>query len=119
MNLVQTVEQENGTTRTLDFASGDEVRVHVRIKDGEKVRVQVFEGTVISIKGTGSRAMFTVRKMSFGTGVERIFPLQSPSLEKIEVKTRHVVRRARLYYLRNLKGKAARLKEQIHTQAQA
>lgn len=111
MNLVQSVEQEIVAGRTVDFAPGDDVRVHVRIKDGEKIRVQVFEGTVISIKGTGSRTMFTVRKVSFGTGVERIFPVFSPTVEKVEVKVRHVVRRARLYFLRGLAGKAARLKE--------
>lgn len=112
MNTLQKIEQETVSDRSLNFAPGDEVRVSVRIKDGEKVRIQAFEGTVISIKGTGSRTMFVVRKVSFGVGVERIFPLHSPSIEKIETRTRHSVRRARLYYLRGLKGKAARLKEQ-------
>ncbi|HNH50093.1 MAG TPA: 50S ribosomal protein L19, partial [Myxococcota bacterium] len=75
MNLLQTVEQENITKRDVVLRPGDEVRVHVRIKDGEKVRIQVYEGTIISMKGTGTRSMFTVRKVSFGVGVERIFPL--------------------------------------------
>ena len=111
MNILQSIEQNVGTDRTLNFAPGDDVRVHVQIKDGEKSRTQIFEGIVISIKGTGSRTMFVVRKMSFGVGVERIFPLHSPSVEKVEVRTHHAVRRSRLYYLRDLKGKAARLKE--------
>lgn len=114
MNTLELVEQENGNARKIDFAPGDEIRVHVRIKDGEKTRVQVFEGTVISIKGTGSRTMFIVRKMSFGVGVERIFPLHSPNIEKIDLKVRHAVRRARMYYLRGLTGKAARLKEAVN-----
>ncbi len=111
MNLLQTVEQENITKRDVALRPGDEVRVHVRIKDGEKVRIQVYEGTIISLKGTGTRSMFTVRKVSFGVGVERIFPLYSPTLEKVEVKVRHSVRRSRLYFLRGRFGKAARLKE--------
>ncbi|HNC96737.1 MAG TPA: 50S ribosomal protein L19 [Myxococcota bacterium] len=111
MNLLQTVEQENITKRDVVLRPGDEVRVHVRIKDGEKVRIQVYEGTIISMKGTGTRSMFTVRKVSFGVGVERIFPLYSPTLEKVEVKVRHAVRRSRLYFLRGRFGKAARLKE--------
>jgi large subunit ribosomal protein L19 len=109
MNLLQTVEQENITKRDVVLRPGDEVRVHVRIKDGEKVRIQVYEGTIISMKGTGTRSMFTVRKVSFGVGVERIFPLYSPTLEKVEVKVRHAVRRSRLYFLRGRFGKAARL----------
>lgn len=111
MNIVQQIEQEQLTDRNLDLRPGDDLRVHFRIKDGEKVRVQVYEGTLISIKGTGTRTMLVVRKISFGVGVERLFPLHSPSIEKIEIKTRHTVRRARLYYLRNLAGKAARLKD--------
>ena len=90
---------------------GDTVRVHVRITEGEKTRIQVFEGTVIRLREGGPRSTFTVRKVSFGIGVERVFPLYSPWLEKIEVKSRHQVRRAKLYFLRERMGKKARLKE--------
>ena len=90
---------------------GDTVRVHVRITEGEKTRIQVFEGTVIRIREGGPRSTFTVRKVSFGIGVERVFPLFSPWLEKIEVKSRHQVRRAKLYFLRERMGKKERLKE--------
>jgi large subunit ribosomal protein L19 len=113
MNLVEQVEQELGSARKLEFAPGDEIRVHVKIKEGDKTRIQIFEGTVISIKGTGSRTMFIVRKMSFDVGVERIFPLYSPTIDKIDLKVRHSVRRARIYYLRGRAGKAARLKELV------
>ena len=90
---------------------GDTVRVHVRIQEGGKSRIQVFEGTVIAKKHTGPGETFTVRKMSFGIGVERIFPTHSPNVSKVEIKSRHRVRRAKLYYLRDLTGKRARLKE--------
>ena len=90
---------------------GDTVRVHVRIKEGAKTRIQVFEGTVIRIRRGGPRTTFTVRKVSFGVGVERVFPFYSPWLEKVEIKSRHKVRRAKLYYLRERRGKSARLKE--------
>ena len=90
---------------------GDTVRVHVRIKEGAKTRIQVFEGTVIAMKNAGIRATITVRKISNGVGVERIFPIHSPVVEKIEIKSRHRVRRAKLYYLRQLRGKKARLAE--------
>ena len=91
--------------------SGDTVRVHVRVREGDKERVQVFEGVVIGIRRGGPRASFTVRKVSFGQGVERIFPLHSPTIQKIEVTRSAKVRRAKLYYLRDLKGKAARMKD--------
>ncbi len=94
-----------------DFIPGDTVRVHVKIKEGEKERIQVFEGVVIARKHGGVRETFTVRKISFGVGVERIFPLHSPSIDKIEVVRRGRVRRAKLYYLRKLRGKAARIRE--------
>ena len=90
---------------------GDTVRVHVRIKEGSKERVQIFEGTVIARKHGGTRETITVRKISNGVGVERIFPLNAPVVAKIEVKSRHQVRRAKLYYLRALRGKKARLTE--------
>ena len=90
---------------------GDSVRVHVRIKEGAKSRIQVFEGTVIAKKHSGPAETFTVRKMSFGIGVERVFPAYSPNIDKVEIKSRHRVRRAKLYYLRGLAGKKARLRE--------
>ncbi len=94
-----------------DFAPGDTIRVHVRVVEGGRERVQVFEGVVIARDGGGLRATFTVRKVSFGVGVERIFPLHAPIIQKIEVKRRGDVRRAKLYYLRDRVGKATRIKE--------
>jgi large subunit ribosomal protein L19 len=91
--------------------SGDKVRVHVRITEGDKTRIQVFEGIIIAIHNKTLSSSFTVRKVSYGVGVERVFPLYSPSIDKVEVVSKHVVRRSRLFYLRDLKGKAARLKE--------
>ncbi len=115
MDLIQTIERENLAARAekrpnVDVRPGDTVRVHARIKEGDKSRIQVFEGTVIRIRRGGPRTTFTVRKISGGIGVERIFPASSPNVEKIEVTARHKVRRAKLYFLRNLRGKAARLK---------
>ena len=95
------------------FRSGDAVRVHVKIREGEKERIQVFEGVVIRRRGAGAGATFTVRKISYGVGVERIFPVESPSVTKIEIKSRGHVRRSRLYYLRELRGKKARLRAKI------
>ncbi len=94
------------------FGPGDTVRVHVKVREGEKERVQVFEGVVIGRRGGGIRESFTVRKVSYSIGVERVFPLHSPSVNRIEVVRHGKVRRAKLYYLRNLKGKAARLEEE-------
>jgi large subunit ribosomal protein L19 len=94
-----------------DFRSGDTVRVQVRIVEGNRERVQAFEGVVIAIGGVGVRRTFTVRKVSYGVGVERIFPLHSPKIDAIQVVRRGRVRRAKLYYLRRLRGKAARIKE--------
>lgn len=113
MNMLQTVEGELLAAReraTVDVRPGDTVRVHVRIKEGDKTRIQVFEGTVIRIRKGGLRTTFTVRKISSGVGVERIFPASSPNIETIEVTARHKVRRAKLYYLRSRRGKSARLK---------
>lgn len=93
-----------------DFGPGDTVTVNVKIKEGSKERVQAFAGTVIKMKGGGVNRTFTVRKISYGVGVERVFPLHSPTIESIQIKTKGKVRRAKLYYLRELKGKAARLK---------
>jgi large subunit ribosomal protein L19 len=94
-----------------DFAPGDSVRVHVKVREGEKERIQVFAGVVIARKGGGVRETFTVRKISSGIGVERIFPLHSPVIDRIDVDRRGAVRRAKLYYLRGRKGKAARIEE--------
>ena len=96
-----------------DFRAGDTVRVHVRIKEGEKERIQIFEGVVIQRRGGGHGATFTVRKVSSGVGVERIFPIESPNVTKLEIKSRGHVRRARLYYLRELSGKKARLRSKV------
>ncbi len=95
------------------FRSGDTVRVHVKIREGEKDRIQVFEGVVIRRRGGGRSATFTVRKVSYGVGVERIFPTESPMVAKVEIRRRGHVRRARLYYLRALKGKKARLRTKV------
>ena len=94
-----------------DFRAGDTLRVHVKVVEGNKERIQVFQGVVIGRKGGGIRETFTVRKVSFGVGVERTFPVHTPVVEKIEVVTRGDVRRAKLYYLRELRGKAAKIKE--------
>ncbi|RMG90668.1 MAG: 50S ribosomal protein L19 [Candidatus Dadabacteria bacterium] len=111
MNVIETIEREQMRMDVPPLRSGDKLRVHYRIREGEKVRVQVFEGVLIAKKGGGVRSTITVRKMSFGVGVERTFPVHSPLIEKIEVVSRSKVRRAKLYYLRALRGKAARLKE--------
>ena len=94
-----------------DFRAGDTIKVHVKVVEGNRSRVQVFQGVVIRVQGAGIGRTFTVRKISFGVGVERTFPLHSPIFEKIEIVTRGDVRRAKLYYLRNLRGKAAKIKE--------
>ena len=99
-----------------NFAPGDTVRVHVKVIEGEKERVQVFEGVIIRKRGEGARASFTVRRVSYGVGVERTFPLHSPRIERVEVVRRSRVRRSKLYYLRELAGKAARLREKRVTQ---
>lgn len=111
MDSIELIEGESVRTDLPDFRAGDTVRVYVKIIEGEKERTQVFEGVVISKKSGRARATFTVRKVSYGIGVERIFPLYSPRIERIEVVSRGRVRRAKLYYLRKLRGKAARIKE--------
>jgi large subunit ribosomal protein L19 len=108
--LLREIESANRRKDIPDFRSGDSVRVHTLIKEGDKERVQVFEGVVIGQHRGGSRASFTVRKISYGVGVERIFPLHTSRIEKIEILTKGHVRRARLNYLRELQGKAARIK---------
>jgi large subunit ribosomal protein L19 len=111
MNLIDLVEEKEKKTDLEPFAVGDTVKVHVIIKEGDKERIQVFRGDVISKRGTGLGASFTVRKVSFGVGVERIFPLHGKSVKRVEVIKKGKVRRAKLYYLRDLKGKAAKLRE--------
>ena len=110
MSAIELVEKSQVTERP-EMRSGDTVRVHVKVREGDKERIQVFEGIVIGMHRGGVRASFTVRKVSFGQGVERIFPLHSPSIQKVEVVRSAKVRRAKLYYLRALRGKAARMKE--------
>jgi large subunit ribosomal protein L19 len=110
MSAIELVEQSQLTTRP-QMKSGDTVRVHVKVREGEKERIQIFEGIIIGLHRGGARASFTVRKVSFGQGVERIFPLHSPIIAKVDVVRSARVRRAKLYYLRALKGKAARMKE--------
>lgn len=108
MNLVETTQYRDDVP---EFGPGDTVNVHVRVIEGDKERIQQYQGTVIAFKGSGARRTFTVRKVSNGVGVERIFPLHSPRLAKIEVVRRGSVRRSKLYYLRERKGKSARIKE--------
>jgi large subunit ribosomal protein L19 len=116
MNVIQTLEQEEANRliaarKTPAFQPGDTLRVNVRIKEGERERIQAFEGVCIARAGAGVQENFTVRKISFGEGVERVFPTLSPNIESIEVKRRGVVRRAKLYYLRDRRGKSARIAE--------
>jgi large subunit ribosomal protein L19 len=108
-SIIQKVEDRGLRSDLPEFRVGDSVRVHVKVREGEKERVQAYEGVVIKINRGGNRAAFTVRKISYGVGVERIFPLHSPRIDKLQVLSRSKVRRARLYYLRGLSGKAARL----------
>jgi len=122
MNVIQQLEKEEATRlaglrKTPDFQPGDTVRVNVRIKEGERERVQAYEGVCIARNGAGLMENFTVRKISFGEGVERVFPVASPMIESIEVKRRGVVRRAKLYYLRDRRGKSARIAERQMGQA--
>ena len=111
MNTTQVVEQAQLRDEIPEFGPGDTVKVHVKVVEGSRERVQVFQGVVIARRGDGLRESFTVRKLSFGVGVERIFPLHSPIIDKIELVTRGDVRRAKLYYLRDRVGKAAKVKE--------
>lgn len=111
MNIIEALEKEQLRSDIPDFAPGDTVRVHAKIVEGSRERIQMFEGVVIGRQGTGVRETFTVRRISYGVGVERMFPVHSPRIEKIDVLRRGIVRRAKLYYLRNLTGKAARIRE--------
>ena len=112
MNLIEDVVEKAQLVQRPAMKSGDTVRVHVKVREGDKERIQVYEGMVIGMHRGGTRASFTVRKVSFGQGVERIFPLHSPTIQKVEVTRTAKVRRAKLYYLRDLKGKAARMQSQ-------
>lgn len=111
MNIIQALEQEQLRLDIPEFRPGDTVKVHAKIVEGSRERIQVFEGIIIARQGVGVREMFTVRRISYGVGVERTFLVHSPRIEKIEVTRRGIVRRAKLYYLRNLTGKAARIRE--------
>lgn len=111
MNVIDRIEREGMRKDIPDFEPGDTVRVHVKIVEGDKERIQVFEGVVIGRSGGGLRETFRVRKISYGVGVERIFPVHSPRVEKIEISRKGRVRRAKLYYLRGRRGKAAQVKE--------
>jgi large subunit ribosomal protein L19 len=115
MNLIEDMVEKAQLVQRPAMKSGDTVRVHVKVREGDKERIQVFEGMVIGMHRGGIRASFTVRKVSFGQGVERIFPLHSPTIDKVEVVRSAQVRRAKLNFLRNLRGKAARMKEQKRT----
>jgi len=113
MNLMDRIERAPLRRDLPPFRPGDTVRVHVRVTEGDKQRIQIFEGVVLRRRGHGPSATFTVRKISSGVGVERIFPIESPNVTKVEIKSRGHVRRARLYYLRDLKGKKARLRSKV------
>jgi large subunit ribosomal protein L19 len=110
VNVIEKIEAEQATVELPDFRPGDTLRVHAKIVEGDKERIQVFEGVCIRRTRRGSRGAFTVRKTSYGVGVERTFPLHSPRIEKVEIKAQGVVRRSRLYYLRDRTGKAARIR---------
>jgi len=113
MDKLQLVEQTQINTELPDFKYGDTVNVHYRVREGDKERIQQYEGVVLSIRGSGANRTFTVRKMSGSTGVERIFPLNSPYIAKIEIVKEGKVRRSKLFYLRERKGKSARIRERI------
>lgn len=110
-DIMKIVESRETRSDIPQFDPGDTIKVHVKVREGDKERIQVFQGVVISRKGGGTRQMFTVRKISGGVGVERMFPLYSPTIDRIEVERHGRVRRAKLYYLRDLRGKAARIEE--------
>lgn len=111
MDLMQIDDEKDSKTKIPPFRPGDTVRVHVNVREAEKTRIQVFQGVVIGRQGSGRSETFSVRKVSNGVGVERLFPVHTPSIDRIEIVRRGRVRRAKLYYLRDLKGKAARIRE--------
>jgi large subunit ribosomal protein L19 len=117
MNTLDTLDAESLRSDVPDFRPGDTLKVHVRVVEGSRSRIQVFQGAVIRRQGGGVRETFTVRKESYGVGVKRTFPVHTPVIEKIEVVTRGDVRRAKLYYLRDLRGKKAKIKEKRETTA--
>jgi large subunit ribosomal protein L19 len=117
MNTLDALDAESLRSDIPAFRPGDTLKVHVRVVEGNRSRIQMFQGVVIRRQGAGSRETFTVRKVSFGVGVERTFPVHTPVIEKIEILTRGAVRRAKLYYLRELRGKAAKIKEKRETPA--
>ena len=117
MNVLDALDAQSQRTDVPSFRAGDTVKVHARVVEGNRSRVQVFQGVVIRRQGTGLRETFTVRKVSFGVGVERTYPVNSPALDGVEVVTRGDVRRAKLYYLRELRGKKAKIKEKREKQA--
>ena len=117
MNTLDTLDAESLRSDVPAFRPGDTLKVHVRVVEGSRSRIQVFQGVVIRRQGGGLRETFTVRKVSFGVGVERTFPVHTPVIDKIELVTRGDVRRAKLYYLRDLRGKAAKIKEKRETVA--
>ncbi|MBR1988682.1 MAG: 50S ribosomal protein L19 [Clostridia bacterium] len=111
MNIIDQIEKEQLRNDIAPFNIGDTVKVHVKVKEGDKERIQVYEGVVIAKKGSGIRETFTVRRISFGIGVERTFPMNSPRIDKVVVVRKGKVRRAKIYYIRDLSGKAAKVKE--------
>ncbi len=113
MDILKSIENEQIRTDLPKLEIGDFIKVHAKIKEGNRERIQVFEGTVIALKGSGLKETFTVRRVSYGVGVERIFPVNSPRIDHIEVVRKGVVRRAKLYYLRDRVGKAAKVKERL------
>jgi large subunit ribosomal protein L19 len=117
MNMLDALDAQSQRTDVPAFRAGDTLKVHARVVEGNRSRIQVFQGVVIRRQGTGLRETFTIRKVSFGVGVERTYPLHSPALDRLEVLTRGDVRRAKLYYLRELRGKAAKIKEKREKQA--
>ncbi len=119
MNIIQSLEKAQLKDGIPSFRVGDTVRVHAKVVEGDKERIQVFEGVVIGRQGSGAREVVRVRKLSYGVGVERLFPLHSPMIDKIELAKQGKVRRAKLYFLRDLRGKAARIKEKERVLASA
>lgn len=117
MNIISKINAEQMRKKIPDFRPGDTVAVHTKIKEGDKERIQIFEGVVIRKRKGGIHSSFTVRKISYGVGVERVFPLHSPLIDQVKVVARGKVRRSRLYYLRKLSGKAARIKEKAYEEA--
>lgn len=113
MDVIRAIEQEQLKTDLTNFEVGDYVKVHVKIKEGTRERIQIFEGTIIGMKGSGIKETFTVRRISYGVGVERVFPVHSPRVEKVEIVRKGKVRRAKLFYLRDRVGKSARVKTRL------